>query len=341
MTNAAGGPPEDDPILRILEQAGPRSTAPNERAERVRTTVRAHWRSETSAAPRRRTPAWAAAALAAAAALVVAVAWGVWSPGQRPPGAEAPIATLLRLEGSIRLADGAPLRAGGEALRPGDMLAPGTSIETAADGRAALALADGSSLRIDSGTRVRLLPGPTLDLELGAVYIDSGPGQARRVFLEVRTRLGVVRDIGTQFEVRLSGDELWLSVREGLATLARSGRSFAAPAGTKLVAGATGVESRALQGPDWTWVLAIAPAFEMEGRTLHEYLDWLARETGWRVEFADPAIVREASTVVLHGSVADLRPDETPAAVLPTCGLRHRLTDGTLLIERLEGAGRP
>jgi ferric-dicitrate binding protein FerR (iron transport regulator) len=214
-------------------------------------------------------------------------------------------------------------------------------IETAENGRAALALADGPSLRIDSGTRVRLLPGPTLDLEQGAIYIDSGPGQARRAFLEVRTHMGIVRDIGTQFEVRLTADELWLSVREGLATLARAGRSFAAPAGTRLVAGATGVESRALQGPDWSWVLSIAPAFEMEGRTLHEYLDWLARETGWRVEFADPAIAREASTVVLHGSVADLRPDETPAAVLPTCGLRHRLSDGTLLIERLDGAGRP
>jgi ferric-dicitrate binding protein FerR (iron transport regulator) len=334
MTNASGRPPEDDPIARILEQAGPRPAAPHEGAQRVRAAVRAHWRKETGAAPRRRAPVWIAASLAAAAAVVIVVAWGVWSRGQRPPGAETPIATLLRSEGSIRLADGAPLRAG-------DTLAPGASIETAADGRAALALVDGSSLRLDSGTHVRLLPGPTLDLEQGGIYVDSGPGQARRAFLEVRTRLGVVRDIGTQFEIRLMGDELWLSVREGLATLARAGRSFAAPAGRRLVAGATGVESRALQGPDWTWVLAIAPAFEMEGKTLHEYLDWLARETGWRVEFLDPAIAREVSTVVLHGSVADLRPDETPAAVLPTCGLRHRLSDGTLLIERLDGSGRP
>jgi ferric-dicitrate binding protein FerR (iron transport regulator) len=246
---------------------------------------------------------------------------------------ETPIAHLLKLEGSIRMAGGGP-------PRPGDPLAPGASLETGADGRAALSLADGTSLRIDSGTRVRLLSGPTLDLEQGAIYLDSGPGQNRRAFLEVRTKWGVVRDIGTQFEVRLTGDAMWLSVREGLATLARSGRSFAAPAGTRLVAGATGVESRALEGPDWSWVLAIAPSFEMEGRTLADYLDWLSRETGWRVEFADPAIARESSTIVLHGSVAELRPDETPAAVLPTCGLRHRLSDGTLLIERLDGAGR-
>ena len=341
MTNPAGTPPEDDPIARLLERAGPRSTAPKEREDRVRSAVRAHWRRELGEETPRRTPAWIAATLAAAAAIVVVLAWGLWSRGQRSPGEPASIATLLRSEGSIRLGDGEPGRAGDGTLRVGDPLPPGASIETAPDGRAALALSDGSSLRIDSGTRVRLLTGPTLDLEHGAIYIDSGPGQGRRAFLEVRTRLGVVRDIGTQFEVRLTADELWLSVREGLATLASVGRSFGAPAGTRLVATGTGVETRQLEEPDWGWVLTIAPAFEMEGKTLHEYLDWLARETGWRLEFADPAIALEASTVVLHGSVAELRPDETPAAVLPTCGLRHRLSGGTLVIERLDGAGRP
>lgn len=334
MTSAAGRPPEDDEIARLLERAGPRPPVPAGRVDRVREAVRTHWRTEVVVAPERRTPAWAAASLAAAAAVAVIVAWGLWNRPRQPPGAETRIAVLLKSEGSIRLEGGGP-------LRTGDALSPGATIESAADGRAALALADGTSLRIDSGTRVRVLSGPTLDLERGAIYLDSRPGQARRSFLEVRTKWGVVRDIGTQFEVRLSADELWLSVREGLATLARSGRSFAAPAGTRLVAGAAGVESRALDGPDWSWVLAIAPGFQMEGRRLDEYLDWLSRETGWRVEFADPAIARESSAIVLHGSVADLRPDETPAAVLPTCGLGHRLSDGRLIIERLDGAGRP
>jgi ferric-dicitrate binding protein FerR (iron transport regulator) len=341
MTNPGDTPPEDDPIARLFERAGPRSTAPKEREDRIRGAVRAHWRRELGAESPRRAPAWIAATLAAAAAVVVVLAWGLWSRGQRSPGEATSIATLLRSEGSIRLVDGAPGRAEDGTLRAGEALPPGTSVETASDGRAALALADGSSLRIDSGTRVRLLTGPTLDLEHGTIYIDSGPGQGRRAFLEVRTRLGVVRDIGTQFEVRLTADELWLSVREGLATLASAGRSFGASAGTRLVAAGTGVESRPLENPDWSWVLTIAPAFEMEGKTLHEYLDWLARETGWRLEFADPAIAREAPTVVLHGSVAELRPDETPAAVLPTCGLGHRLSGGTLVIERLDGAGRP
>jgi len=190
-------------------------------------------------------------------------------------------------------------------------------------------------VRLDSETRVRLLSGPVLQLDRGAVYIDSDPGRPRRAAVEINTPMGLVRDVGTQFEVRLENTELRVSVREGLATLVRAGQTFTAPAGSRLLVRAGGqVETSAApsQGPDWDWVLAIAPPFDLEGRTLAQYLDWITRETGWRVDFADPAIARNASTIVLHGSIAGLRPDETPMAVLPTCGLSHRLTDGTLTI---------
>lgn len=337
MKNDSGSPPDIDPIARLLAQAGRRPAAPAEREARVRSAVRARWRAEVDSAARKRRLAWAAACLAAAAAVAVVIGRGWWSREDRPSGAGESIAILLRAEGSVRLA-------GGGLLKRGDTLAPEAGIRTGPGGRAALSLSDGSSLRLDSETGVRLAAGPVLYLDRGSVYVDSGTWTARRSFLEVRTTLGVVRDIGTQFEVRLREDELWVSVREGLATLARGGRSFAAPAGTRLVAGARGsVQSRAVPvlGPDWDWVLAIAPEFRIEGRTLGAYLDWVSRETGWRVRFADPSIARDASTIILHGSVATLRPDETPAAVLPACGLRHRLSDSTLVIERQDGAGRP
>jgi len=48
MTNPVGTPPEDDTIARLLEAAGPRSTAPKEREDRVRDAARAHWRRRAS-----------------------------------------------------------------------------------------------------------------------------------------------------------------------------------------------------------------------------------------------------------------------------------------------------
>ncbi len=327
---------EDDPIARLLRLAGPREVAAQTRTGRVRSEVWAQWRAEVRAVRRKRMLLRAAVS-AAAAAVVVLVARGPWYPGRTFHGAGGPVATLLRAAGAFHTTGGRPLVIGAS-------LTAGSELQTDAGGRAALALSGGPSVRLDSNTRVRLLAGPALQLDRGALYIDSGSGGTRRAAVEIRTEMGLVRDLGTQFEVRLEGDELRLSVREGLATLVRAGQTFAAPSGTRLLVRAGGaIETRAVpgQGPDWDWVLAIAPAFDLEGRTLGEYLDWVSRETGWRVEFADPSIARDAPTIVLHGSIVGLRPDETPVAVLPTCGLRHRLTDGALTIERQAGAAGP
>ena len=328
---------DHDAIARVLRLAGERPAAPAARSARIRSAVHAHWSAEVHTARRTRTVLWVAVSLAAAAVLVVVFGRGWQSPAVRPSETEQTIATLLRAEGQVRaLGDGV--------LSIGARLAPGTDLETGDDGRAALSLADGSSVRLDSRTRVWLLSGPVLALDRGAIYIDSGSRRTPRSALEVRTRLGLVRDLGTQFEVRLQDGGLRLSVREGLATLLRDDRSFAAPAGTRLLVGTQGtVETHAMpiQGPDWDWVLSIAPAFDLEGRTLGEYLDWVSRETGWRVEFADPTVARDASTIILHGSVTGLRPDETPPAVLPACGLRQHFTGSTLVIERQDGARSP
>ncbi len=326
-------PPEDEVMACLLRLAGPREAAAQKRTGRVRAEVRTVWRKEVRGVRRRRF-VFRAAALAAAAALVLAVGYGWWRPSRPLPVSDGPIATLLRAVGSLHASDGG-------AVTLGLTLKPGSGLETGADGRAALALADGVTVRLDSDTHVRLLSGPVLRLDRGALYIDSGPGRKRQGALEIKTDLGLVRDIGTQFEVRMQGDELRLSVRDGIAMLVRDDRTFSAPAGTRLLVrpgGAVETGAVPMQGPDWDWVLAIAPPFELEGSTLARYLDWLARETGWRVEFADRSMAGRASSIVLHGSVAGIRPDETPAAVLPTCGFAHRLSDGTLTLERQPGA---
>jgi len=339
-----------DPMARLIEAAGPRADVPADRAARVRAAVHAQWRAavsgggvDTKRTTRRSRHAglWAAAGLAAAAVLVVVIGRAWRHPAVPPPDPSPapPIATVLRAVGRV-------VMPGGAVTSPGATLASGAEIETGADGRVALRLSgDGGSVRLDSGTRVTLLPGPVVVLDAGAVYIDSGRGHAGPGTLEVRTSLGLVRDVGTQFEVRLADGDLLVKVRQGQATLVRSSRSVAAATGTQLHVAADGsvdTQPVALQGPDWEWVMTVAPGFDLEGHTLGQYIDWLAAETGWRVELDAASIGRDAAAIVLHGSVTGLRPDETPAAVLPTCGLGHRLAAGTLFITRTDDArGHP
>jgi hypothetical protein len=62
------------------------------------------------------------------------------------------------------------------------------------------------------------------------------------------------------------------------------------------------------------------------------FLDWIGRETGWRVQLADAETAALCDSIVLHGSIAHLTPAEAPSVVLPSSGLGYRLSDGALFV---------
>ena len=68
-------------------------------------------------------------------------------------------------------------------------------VATPADGRVALRFPGATSVRLDLGSRLRVLSENAVELLAGAVYIDTG-NETRR--FEVRTVFATARDIGTQ-----------------------------------------------------------------------------------------------------------------------------------------------
>jgi ferric-dicitrate binding protein FerR (iron transport regulator) len=337
------GEEEEGDIERLLRLAGARPAAPADVEARVHAAVLERWRDGVTARHRRRRVSWTAGLAALAAALVVVVLPAVRRPG--PPagragaaGGVAAGATLTRVVGSPRIEP-----ALSEAVAAGAAIPDDTEIVTGPGDRAALRLSDDTVLRLDRETRLRLRRGPRIELEQGAVYAESpGPARAGRAF-RIDTGLGTVRDVGTRFQVRLTGDVLKVTVRSGIARMERDGVTRDAGTGTQLVAdalGAIAVTSAPVYGPEWDWTLSVAPEFELEGHTLGEFLDWAAAEHGLRVEFEDPAVRPRAVATVLHGSVRGMDPDEALDTVLPTCGLRHSLRDDVLLIARTEAVSR-
>ncbi len=321
-------------LSRLLHVAGPRQDAPASFVAEVKRVTRPAWRSKVRAVARarRRRRAWT---LAAAAALLVSAGFLLWrlAPGLAP-ASSAPVRIA-----TVEVAVGAVTFDGG-AGAPGTGVEAGSKIETGPGGRLTLRLASGASARLDGGTVLRLESASALELRRGAVYLDTGPA-APVAALEVSTPYGVARDVGTQFEVRLLEAALRVQVREGEVEVDLGEASHVADAGTALEVGAGDVVTREdvpAHGPAWGWILGTSPPFELEGRTLGELLEWVARETGWRPRFADPDLEREVTTTVLHGSIAGVRPDQAPDLVLPSTGLRHRVEDGTLWIETA-GAG--
>jgi hypothetical protein len=259
---------------------------------------------------------------AIAASLIVVLFGGwLWLSSTNPFGS-AEIATVQFATGDFNI---------------GDILSEGENLEPS--GPVALRMAGGQSVRIDGGTRLELLTASRLQLDSGAVYIDSGPPATAGAAIEIVTSLGVVREIGTQFEVRIAdeAESMQVSVREGSVSISRDSETLSAARGEQLTLDRQGLAARSALAADaahWSWVLDAAPPLEIEGRTLADYLDWVARETGWQIRYADEDLARSAEKILLHGTIEGLRPDESLGVILEGSGLYYLTADGAVLIAR-------
>jgi ferric-dicitrate binding protein FerR (iron transport regulator) len=334
-------PPRDELVERLLRLADTGPEIPDDGAARVKNAIRPLWHEQVRA--RRRTHRlWWAAGLAAAASVVVAIAL-VGRPDRAPGPSVAPVATLELIHGTLQHTPPSGAARSYDTADLDTTVEPGSWLSTDSTSRAALRLAGDVSLRLDRETRVRLETGDTLTLDRGAAYVDSRNGGGSAV--EIRTRLGVARDIGTQFEVRCEGDRLTVAVRQGMVELMSGGDDLRIGGGSALTVAADGsrlARATSASGPEWAWTQEVAPFLDIEGRSVMAFLDWVSRETGLWIRFADREVEQAATTTLLHGTIEGLAPSEAAKVVLPGCGLTATRSDGTLLVSRIPPAdGRP
>ena len=332
---------ETNMTTRLLRIAGPRPAAPEDRFARVRGHVRTHWDSGVRRrVARRRARMAVAGALAAAAAVLLFVRINNRPISDHPQMSNRPpteivtaIARVAKIAGSVGTASAASAAAASRPLAVDDPVLRGETIETGNVCRLALRFADDTSMRLDVNSRVRLVEDRAVELLRGAVYVDTGRASGQ---FEIRTPLGIARDIGTQFEVRLIGEQVRLRVRTGAVELTGGTRPTVGRAGTEIVFSSAGEESRPLApyGREWAWTVDASPAIEVEGLPLSRFLDRLAREEGWTVQYVDPALAREAGGIILHGSVAGLTAAESLEVTIGTSGLAYRLDNGRLVVSR-------
>jgi hypothetical protein len=332
MNNQPERPDDEEARLaRLLRSAGAREQPAAARREAVYAAVHAEWRQSVARRRHRAPWGWALAATVAAAAVAVWLALPLLRPSPV-------LAAIDRVEGEVTLSYGdAP--ADTRPAATGTMLTEGMQVSTGRGARAALAMG-GVSVRIDESSRIALVDGEELALRQGAVYVDFSPGESSR--LRIATRLGAIEHLGTQYEARIAGEGLRISVREGRVRLIGKGAEIRGDAGERLVVDAQGAVRREVILPhaaDWGWASAIAPGFAIEGRPLEAFLRWVGRETGRGLAYATPAVEAEARSLVLRGSIAALPPEEALAAVLATTHLQARRDGNRWLVDaRGDGA---
>ena len=84
-------------------------------------------------------------------------------------------------------------------------------------------------------------------------------------------------------------------------------------------------------GSEWDWVEKLAPPFDIDGRTVSDFLAWFADQTGRSIEFGSPAAESVARQTVLNGSI-DLEPLQKLSAVLALTDLAYSLEAARVVI---------
>ncbi len=314
-----------DDVATLVRLAGRRSPVPQERFDRAKIAAHAAWRQQSRQRSRRR---YLTAAVAAAAVVVIAVALRLVPAPRMPIQVEA-----VNGQAWIRVSgDASPARE----LQVGDAVTWPADLSTSAGGQVALRLASGHSVRLDQGSQARFVASASVELDRGAIYVDSGPHPGEQPGVSVQTGYGLVREVGTRFEVRLAEQAVHVRLREGAVVVSKGDRTYRVDTGSEFTLradGASSVRELSASASEWAWAAQISPMLDLEGRTAREFLDWIAREQGWTLAFADESVARSAEATVLSGAGGGLSLDAALETVLPTCRLAHRVVDNVLIVE--------
>jgi len=329
---------DEQAISRLLRLSGERAEIPLSVESRVYTTVQQAWRDSTGEPDdahvyetvqrswrrqtrRSRLLRWTLPIAVAASAALVAVFLM-----QPPPISPVGVGTVAKVISPVT---------GDSALLPGDEIYVDMTIETDVGQGYSFLLSRNESLRLDENSAIRIDAADRFTLLRGRVYADTGDMVYRNGGLRVDTDYGAVTDIGTQFAVSVADDLLDVAVREGRVDVRRDDSVLIATSGERLMIdehGGSTVDALDATDAYWNWTTDLAPAFDIEGRSLMEFLKWAARESGRILFFEDSDLRMAAMRTDLHGSIADFSPLEAVESVLSTTAFHYRIEADRIVI---------
>lgn len=326
------GVTSDEALEQLLRHATPRPMpSPSDEAI-VRQAVRAEWQDVSSRHQSRRR----VLSFAIAASVLIGV-FAVFNLFRLPVVEAVQVASIERSFGSIYL-----LGESSELRETQDLASvlSGQTIVTGSHAGIGLAWVNGGSMRMDKNTRVEFVNDETVYLNSGRIYFDSSPpalvagisaGDAAEFV--VRTDLGEVAHIGTQFMTGVDAGTLTVSVREGQVAVEGEYHSQVASSGEQLTLSGRqrpAVLSISRSGESWEWVSRTSPPANVDGKTLHEFLLWACRELGLEIQWEGQAeqVARDA---ILRGRI-DTEPAEALRQRLATAALEWHIDEGVIYV---------
>ena len=306
-----------DTVARLMSLAGPRAEIEMNRQSRVHDRVRQEWLRTTR---KKRTLRWAGP-VAIAASIILVFMINVRSP-------DAPLPRIGEIS-FVANENGQSGFVTGDAVFAGDVL------ETGGDSGVSITLTGDISLRVAARTSLRFDQADEITLFRGQVYADSGDQIYRDRHITIHTDAGSATDIGTRFSVYFVAGQLQVAVREGRVDVNTAQETITADAGDMLSIDTDdniSIDEVTPYDESWDWASALAPEFDIEDKTLMEFLKWAARETGKELVFSTDALRMSAMGTELFGSVRGFTPAEAVESVLATTNFEFRVDEQSIEI---------
>ncbi len=319
----------DAAVEALLEKAVPRPSPPTNDAQAVREAVMAEWRAVAGKANTRQRMTYFA--MAASVVLGVAVAFNLLRVVDTPA---LQVATISYSHGSIYvLGEQSELREmtdlsavfAGQIIQTGD--AAGIGFEWSS----------GGSLRINENTRIEFTSPESIYLKSGQIYFDSHSDLVAAITgssFEIETDHGQVKHLGTQYMTTVDSHDLSVSVREGKVQVdGRYVDTAEAVAGQRIIlsgGAAPAILNFDAYGPAWAWAEEMAPPTQLDGKSIDDFLVWVARETGLTLRYEEGA-EQVAGSGKFIGEVKASPREELRLRML-TANLSYRIDGGTIYV---------
>ncbi len=321
-------PKDDDELASLLQTAGKRSTPGPEVTDKIRQSTHAAWLEavqaakvnavQTEAAHTMPPKRWGNAWFAAAAVVVVGFMAFVMVPKLNlSNNGTTVVAQLIMSNGEVN-------------IKPSlheQVINAGAHLSTQNDGLMAIQLTDNTKITLAKNTQIIVANAGLIKLVQGRIYVDSPDANTSII---VATPLGEIVDIGTQYEVSVSPQNLGVIMREGVTQITLSGKTLygrvaegfgdAITVDTQLNVTHAKV---ATTDEHWQWTQSAVSDFNLHNATAHDVLHWASRVTGKKIIYASPQVQRTAEQTHLSGGhVAAQTISQTLPALFKTTTLQ-------------------
>jgi ferric-dicitrate binding protein FerR (iron transport regulator) len=248
------------------------------------------------------------------------------------PDAQSPWAQVLAASGDISVRQ--PGQAW-QAWQGDENLTSGAEIKTSAGSHLTLELADHSYLSLAENTQISTNE-DAVALHGGQLYHDTDEA-TKAAPLTISTAYGSIRHIGTRYLVSQNQEAVTVAVRSGAVAVssAQPGEDtrLQAEQQTRLSAqGTSEVVPVSQHDPMWDWTFKAQPDFDLQNKSLHDFIQWYARQTGLEVDWE--GLESQSKRVRLQGNISNMTAEQAIQTVFLTTSYQYNIEQGRLHISQ-------